>query len=238
MASRRGKYDHVTATLPRLSNVDPERQDIVTAVKNEIMTTSPDDSWTAAGNEAAVYRALTEMSGIFEVMLPLLKRLTSNGRKTSDLAGAYAQVRVVLDDHINRWKSNVQVVVDAYEQLMLDRMEADGVASIRLTDGASVATFLEPYSSVKDPEAFRLWCLNTCQICGRDKHNHPFVPEWEEQASVLTGVRNHEPETLERKLSMQWSTMNALNKERLLAGEPPTPGVEVTSRPVVRLTKA
>jgi len=53
-----------------------------------------------------------------------------------------------------------------------------------------------------------------------------------DQASLLLAVKK---EKLQNLLTLSWQTMNALNKERLVAGQPPLPGTAVFLKTSIRL---
>ena len=204
MASRPSKYAHVTGALTKLDTVAPERKAIVDAVKSEILAPLAADEQEDYNRDAQVRSQLDQIDGRVQQVLTLAKRLTAGRTSAAALARGYATARGVMDA-VDSWKSSTQVLLDAYEALMLAALEAEGVASLRLDSGASVSTSVEPYGQVKDKEAFRLWC-------------------------VANGY--------EGQLQLWPSTMNAITKERTLAGEPPPDGVEVFAKTVVRLNKA
>lgn len=198
MAGRPGKYAHVTQQLPRLDGVEPERRTIVDAVRTEILAAEPH----AYNLDAQAKKMLEDIDDSVGLVIDLVKTVAAGQRQSAALAKGYAASRY-LKERVEAWRASVQLLLDAYEGLMLEQMEADGVASLRLASGQSVSTFLEPYATVKDPEALRAWALA-------------------------------DPD-LRRKLSLPWATVNALNKERLLAGDAPPPGVETYAKPTVRL---
>jgi len=204
MASRPGKYAHVTGKLPRYDAIEPERRDLVNSVKAAITAPLSDVELADFNRAAQIHNSLTQMDAYVQALLTIAKRLAVGKMHAAGFASSYADVRVLLDK-IGDWKSSTQLLVDAYEELMLDAYEAEGVASMRLENGASVSTSQEPYGKVVDKEAFRLWCI----------------------ANGYGG-----------QLQLWPSSMNALAKERTLAGEAPPTGVEVFAKTIVRLNKA
>lgn len=156
MAQRRGKYAHITPNLPKLPLIEPARRDIVTAVKNEI--TQPSDVVVPLDPEAKFIELMAEMELCLKQVINLEKRRTGGRRWASEFAKAYQELRTLIDK-IKEWQSNVQLLLDAYTELMIDQMEVEGMKAIRLTDGSSVTTYEEPYGQVKDKEAFRQWCI-------------------------------------------------------------------------------
>lgn len=156
MARQRGKYAHITPKLPKLPLIEPARRDIVTAVKNEITQSS--DVVVPIDSEAKFIELMAEMEICLKQVLTLEKTRTGGRRWASEFAKAYQELRALIDK-IKDWQSNVQLLLDAYTELMIDQMDVEGVKAVRLTDGSSVSTFEEPYAQVKDKEAFRQWCL-------------------------------------------------------------------------------
>ena len=200
MAGRPGKYAAVTPNLPKLDAIEPERRELMNAVQAEILAAEP----TTFNVGAQISSSLKIVNDRVQNVLALVKLHAAGKSHAAGFAGAYAEARVVLDA-VADWKSSAQLLVDVYESLMLDRMDAEGVASLRLESGASVGTSSEPYGKVVDKEAFRLWCI---------------------------------AEGYESQLQLWPSTMNAIAKERTLAGEAPPDGVEVYAKTTVRLNKA
>jgi hypothetical protein len=155
MASRPSKYQHVVQGLPKYLGEDPARLDLLNALREEILATSVDEEQDY-NLSAQLASNLNQLSIVVKVLLETAKKCPIKG--AAGLARAYADARVVLDG-ISEWRSSAQLLVDAYERMMVDKMEEEGVASLRLASGASVSTYVEPYGKVVDKEAFRLWCI-------------------------------------------------------------------------------
>jgi hypothetical protein len=188
--------------LHRYDAVEPARRDLMNTLSAEMLAAPVDEG---DFNIAAQTRTLTgAIDAQVTALLALVKRLATARQHAAGFASAYAETRVLLDT-IGDWKSSAQLLVDVYESLMLDAYEAEGVASMRLENGASVSTTQEPYGKVVDKEAFRVWC-------------------------IANGY--------EQSLQLWPASMNAIVKERTLAGEAPPAGVEVFAKTLVRLNKA
>lgn len=157
MAQRRGKYAHITPNLPKFPLIEPARRDIVTAVKNEIMQPM-DHIVVPLDPEVKFIELMAEMEICLKHVIILEKTRTGGRRWASEFAKAYQELRALIDK-IKEWQSNVQLLLDAYTELMIDQMEVEGMKAVRLTDGSSVSTYEEPYGQVKDKEAFRQWCI-------------------------------------------------------------------------------
>lgn len=128
------------------------------------------------------------------------------------LAQAYADLRV-LKDKICDELSEVQLLIDAHEQMLAESQEAQsagwgdygvGENTVKLVTGETVRVQPEPVGQVMDKEAFRLWCI---------KNGY------------------------ERQLQLWPSTMNAIVKERVLVGLPEPDGCECFSRNKIVFSK-
>jgi hypothetical protein len=166
VASRPTKYAHVTKDLPRLPTVEPERRDIVVAVQKEILDPTTDGHLTPL--QAANIR-YTLQKGIRE-LLQHEKTACAGKPYAAEFARVYTELRILKDD-VTDWLSSIQLLLDAYQELMCNQFEAEGISSLRMADGGSVSTFSEPFAQVRDREAFRQWCLaNGFQL---EMHLHP-----------------------------------------------------------------
>jgi hypothetical protein len=74
------------------------------------------------------------------------------------LTQAYAALRRQ-EEELEEKLKEVNLSKTAYEQLLDEQFEAEGITSTKLTDGTSVRTQPEPYAVVKDRDAFRRWCI-------------------------------------------------------------------------------
>ena len=87
------------------------------------------------------------------------KRLwTGSDLRASSLAKLYVTIREEKEQK-QRELSEVQVRLDAVEQLLVSTMDTEEISSIKLDSGRSISTWMEPYPQVTDAEAFRLWCI-------------------------------------------------------------------------------
>ena len=53
----------------------------------------------------------------------------------------------------------MNLMLDAYQSLMVAQFEAEGISSLKLSTGQPIVTYEEPYAQVIDKDAFRLWCI-------------------------------------------------------------------------------
>jgi hypothetical protein len=72
-----------------------------------------------------------------------------------------ARYRALRDerDVLERTRSVLDCRIRATEQLIEDSFSANGLELVRLADGSSVATEVEPYGSVEDPDMVRAWAM-------------------------------------------------------------------------------
>lgn len=76
----------------------------------------------------------------------------------SALGKEYVDLRAEID-HIKGLLSDANLELEAVTQLMVDQFEVEGVSSLKLSNGQNIVTFPEPYISVSDKEACRLWAI-------------------------------------------------------------------------------
>ena len=83
----------------------------------------------------------------------------------SHLARQYASIRAEAEA-AKAVLSEINLRLEAIEQLLGDQLENEGVTSIRLDSGDLVISMQEPVGRVTDKEAFRQWCVAN----GFEKH--------------------------------------------------------------------
>ena len=92
----------------------------------------------------------------------ILEQFAANndGKKPSatDLVRLYRERRVAKDS-LKDELSELQVEIDAYEELLKKQFEAEGAQTIKLEDGCSVAVQSEPTAKITNKEQLRLWCI-------------------------------------------------------------------------------
>lgn len=231
----KGKYAHLTPNLPKLPVGEPERQAVIDAVRLEILEPPKADDPPLSLLEVNI----EELGDITENIIGILKRATQGQRYASVFSLVYVEARLV-KEKLKNALSDAQVLLDAYEGLMIEQMTAEGVRSQKLADGHNVTTFEEPYPQVEDKEAFRLWCVapaDRCMTCGGPQGEHF---EAVEASNVLYGTDGHKFKAgggLVNQLQLWPGTMASLVKEMLLSGEPEPPGVTTYSKTTVRVLK-
>jgi len=213
-----GKYDSVIDSLLPAPIDDPKHQEKVDAAKSEI--------------------CVDKSTGEIVKLMP------------DQLAAAYATVRAIHAE-VSAKRSELQVQIDAFEQLLAASWDNDeegwgtygaGPNTVKLKDGTAVDVGSVPEGKVEDKEAFRLWCMapaDRCMTCGGDEGalGHRGTDERGEDAN-WTHHSFKPGGGLERSLQLWPSSMNAIAKERTLAGAPPPDGVAVYARMTVKLRRA
>lgn len=183
MANREGKYARITPLLPKFQGVDPDRRDVLEAVKVEILT-----SVEPLADADTLLSELGQMDEDFQRVLDVEKRAIAGKRYASEFARVYTELRY-LKDKLGEWASNTNLLLEAYESLMVEQMEVEGVSSQRLKDGSSVAIHDEPYPQVTNKEEYRQWCVK--QGLEREMHLWPSTTAKLVKDMLLAG--NSEP---------------------------------------------
>jgi hypothetical protein len=160
MSSRPTKYASVVKDLPKYLGDDPGRLELLGKVRDEILATPAscmlDNNWNI---DAQMLARLSDVKARVESVLALGKQLVGSRRDAAAFTAAYATTRIVVDT-LGDLKSAAQLLLDAYERLMIEQMEVEGMRSLHLESGASVTTFEEPCGKVVDKAAFRQWCID------------------------------------------------------------------------------
>lgn len=161
------------------------------------------------------------------------------------LVAMYARLRYE-DDVIDAARYLLQIKITALEQMIAQSWEnkedgwgtyGAGPNTLKLRDGTAVDVDEQPEGKIEDPEAFRVWCKadpDTCMTCGGAIFGH-------DEDIKANCWEPHPPKPgggLERKMQLLWQTMNAIAKERLLAGASAPDGVVMHRRTSVKLRKA
>lgn len=156
MAKRRGKYAAITDKLPKLPLVALDRQEIVTAVQQQILSKDP---VTLNTDAATIQLIIDDLDEQFKHLAEIVIRMTGGKRWASEFAYAYAQLRDI-QDRLEVWAKDLNLIAEAYTALMADQLENEGLSSVRLKSGRLVSTWPEPYTKVEDRDLYRNWCVN------------------------------------------------------------------------------
>ena len=114
---------------------------------------------------------------------------TNEGKAPSatDLVRLYRERRVAKDS-LKDELSELQVEIDAYEELIKKTFEAEGAKKIELEDGCNVAVQSEPTAKITNKETLRLWCLENGYV------NEMVLPYPTVNSLVKTKLSNGEAE--------------------------------------------
>lgn len=87
------------------------------------------------------------------------KRIAIGVVSASQAADGYTKARLA-KDKADEEVSKANVEVAAWESIMQEVFEMEGITSLKLATGETVSTYPEPYAQVSDPQAFRNWCMD------------------------------------------------------------------------------
>lgn len=152
-----GKWDKLVGVLPRYNGNDPGYQDVVDRMKERILKAPMPNPFDT---DFAVNRIDQELVVIGNAMDRIVQYLVGarGGKRYASLFAASfrdaRQVKEALEEHVK----TANLLLEAYNQLLVDQFEVEGSTSLKLEDGASVRMQYEPYATVKDPAAFLIWC--------------------------------------------------------------------------------
>jgi hypothetical protein len=118
--------------------------------------------------KGTIPKFVKEQEGAHREKVELLKKTIVG--PASNLSWRYEQVRMKMA-RIKEQKSECQVEVDAYEEMLIAQYEAEEITSLKMESGASVCVDVIPYPQMKDKEKFRLWCH--CHGLEKEMHLHP-----------------------------------------------------------------
>lgn len=156
-----GKYSHVINALEKDWNTEPEFQEKVNVAKAVILTAPTEADDLILGKRPSADDIKSMLAKLREIGTDLnetLQWLADGKRQAGTLARGYREVRRV-KDAIDEVESVINVTLMAYSQLIGDQYEVEGVSTVKLETGESVAIQYEPAAKVVDKEGHRQWCL-------------------------------------------------------------------------------
>jgi hypothetical protein len=220
------KWAGIVDKLPKLpagraaaiADEEDDRGTAIAVLEEEIKAPRADDD--PVGDPSAL---IAQGVALLDLAMRVVKRSTAGRPWAAEYARAWHEVRD-LRDEVSAVDGRLGVLLEAFQELMTDAMENEGIKSVKLQDGRGVTTYDEPFAQVVDKDKYREWCMHTCDCGMRDAAHNADNPHWD----------GHAPVTLERSLQLPWSTTNSLNKKRLERGLPEAPGVTSWAKTVVR----
>lgn len=139
-----GKYAKVIDNLPRYQGDDPRYQEKVEAVKAAILAESG-SSFIPASNLAYRFRKL-------------------RGDDDSILRAPRERIEAIIEefgrDGLDEIVKEVNLRIEAIQQLMTDQFEVEDLSGVRMADGGLVSQIKEPYPKVEDKSKFLKWCID------------------------------------------------------------------------------
>jgi hypothetical protein len=153
-----GKYSHVIDKLPRFMGEEPKYQEKVEATKKAILNSPFPEGLSESVLEVAVNEVKTELKHIIDPVLQTFQEATGTKKWGSQYALIYKNLRAIKDE-IESYESNVNLLLEAYGQLLDEQLEVEGASGVTLDNGYNVRVQKEPYVKIEDKEAFREWCL-------------------------------------------------------------------------------
>ena len=165
MARKPGKYAHVGLDkLERLPGVEPEKKDIIESVTQDILNTTGPSTSTLTVDDL-----LNSINGDTKTLIDIETHAV-NKQDVTEYGRVYAELRKARDV-LKACDSSVNLLLEAYEQLIIKQLEAEGSTAVRLRNDRLISLIYEPYVQVQDKEAFRLWCIS--QHLEHDMTLHP-----------------------------------------------------------------
>ena len=150
---RTGKYAGIIDKLPRLLKEEPARQDQLNAVKTSILSSGEDGvTWEEIESHLAIIRHE------YAIIADMLLRSAGSRRYASVFARVHRWLRMV-KSIFEEQEKDIQLLLDANNQLLFDQYEVEGTSTIKLSTGDSVRVQVEPYSKVMDRDALRVWAM-------------------------------------------------------------------------------
>jgi len=162
-----GKYDEVLKKLTKLpveiryqefggqkyqAKVDEVKSTILTAPSEEIAHLVHES--TQDQRDEKLRTIITEINTLSRMFYDACGHL----RWASRLSEGYAEVRKA-KDALKESLSGLNLVLNAYEQLVIEQLEVEGTTGLTLTNGDKIRSQPEPHAKVEDPDAFREWCV-------------------------------------------------------------------------------
>lgn len=152
-----GKYSAIIHKLPKTLGTDPSYQDKINTAKLEIISPPNEEHQPITIEEARELAA--QMTKMFAKINSSLLYGAQGRRHGVVFAQMWRELRR-LKDLMEDWESDVNLLLEAYAQLIVDQYEVEGSETIKLSGGDSVSVQDEPVASVTDRDALREWAIN------------------------------------------------------------------------------
>lgn len=157
-----GKYAHVLKDLPRSLGHEPEYQEKVNVVKAEVQAEPDGFGFRTAYGEPLTLEDIPNLLAEVKERMATVNNvllLAAQGKKwAAQYARVYAELRKV-KEVFEAEESEVNLLIAAYEQLVVDYYEVEGVSSQAVVGLGTVRSQPEPHAQVTDRDKFRDWCV-------------------------------------------------------------------------------
>jgi hypothetical protein len=154
-----GKYSHVIDKLPRYMGEEPKYQEKVEATKAQILESPFTEGLSESALEAAVKTVATKLEETLPDILKDFLRATGSKKYASQYGLIFKNLRTVKEE-LEARLSDVNLVMEAYGQLLDNQLEIEGASAVTLDNGYNVRVQKEPHMKVTDKEVFRKWCID------------------------------------------------------------------------------
>jgi len=153
----KGKYAGIIDTLPRSFGESPDYQAKINAVKLAILQQENQHGLELTSEGSEEYTL--QITAMLDVLNDHLIKAVNGDRYATKLAAAYADVRKV-KNALETQEKKTNLILAAYEQLVVDQFEAEGTSTIKFDSGGNVRVDTAPHAVVKDKEANRKWAMS------------------------------------------------------------------------------
>lgn len=154
-----GKYSKVIDKLPRYMGDEPKYQERVEATKRSILDNSIEESIPEPILAAAVNLLQHSLRKDIEPALKMMAEATGSKQRYASTYGLVYKFLRDIKEELEAHESNVNLLLEAYGQLLDEQLEVECSTAVTLDNGFNVRVQKEPYTQIKDKEAFRKWCI-------------------------------------------------------------------------------
>lgn len=162
----KGKYAHIVSSLPRSFgsiDEDPSSSEKVAAVKAAILQpVTEEEAKKDELTSEAIEDLVMEVSAMLKVINDGLIRGVAKRMNAGTVAKMYRDIRKV-KNAMDEQEKTLNIIKAAYEQVLVDQYEAEGMTNLSLDDyiGGAVRYELQPHGAVKDKDANREWAMKS-----------------------------------------------------------------------------
>lgn len=149
-------FDHIIGKLTKNWGKDPDKQQKITVLKQTIVSEPPDpDNEMSSG---VIEELILEITSLQSVVNDALIKSVRGNTKFSRIAEIYADVRK-MKAAFEKQEKITEILEEAYEQLVLEKFESEGIRTVTLEDGSRVDADRQPHTIVVDRQANNKWAI-------------------------------------------------------------------------------